>query len=68
MINIEAIHRLLDAGYERIGLDHFALPQDTLAQAGQKGTASRNFNGYTRGGTVDLIGVEIELISNSESS
>ena len=63
MINIEAIHQLLDAGYERVGLDHFALPQDTLAQAAQKGTVSRNFNGYTRGGTVDLIGVGPSAIS-----
>ena len=64
MINIEAIHRLLDAGYERVGLDNFALPQDTLAQAAQKGTVSRNFNGYTRGGTVDLIGVGPSAISS----
>jgi oxygen-independent coproporphyrinogen-3 oxidase len=63
MINIEAISRLLDAGYERVGLDHFALPQDALAQAAQAGTVSRNFNGYTRGGTVDLIGVGPSAIS-----
>ena len=42
------------AGYVRIGLDHFALPDDTLAQAAAAGTLHRNFQGYTTD-TADLL-------------
>lgn len=38
---------LLDAGYVQIGLDHFALPSDSLSKAVQNGTLKRNFQGYT---------------------
>lgn len=39
--------RLVEAGYVAIGLDHFARPDDTLAQAQQAGKLHRNFQGYT---------------------
>ncbi|WP_424361994.1 oxygen-independent coproporphyrinogen III oxidase [Methylocystis parvus] len=35
------------AGYEAIGLDHFARPQDPLAVAAREGRMRRNFQGYT---------------------
>lgn len=35
------------AGYLRIGLDHYALPGDPLAQAAAAGKLRRNFQGYT---------------------
>ena len=35
------------AGYLRIGLDHYALPDDPLALAAAAGTLRRNFQGYT---------------------
>lgn len=38
---------LLAAGYVRIGLDHYALPQDALAVAQGRGDLRRNFQGYT---------------------
>lgn len=38
---------LLAAGYVRIGLDHYALPEDPLARAAAAGTLRRNFQGYT---------------------
>ena len=38
---------LLGAGYDKIGIDHFALPGDTLAQAARNGHLRRNFQGYT---------------------
>ena len=38
---------LLTAGYVRIGLDHYALPDDPLAVAARSGTLRRNFQGYT---------------------
>lgn len=38
---------LLAAGYVRIGLDHYARPDDPLALAAAAGTLRRNFQGYT---------------------
>lgn len=38
---------LLKAGYERIGLDHYARPDDPLAVAARAGRLRRNFQGYT---------------------
>ncbi len=35
------------AGYQAIGLDHFALPDDPLARAAREGRMRRNFQGYT---------------------
>jgi len=34
-------------GYVRIGMDHFARPDDAIAVAAEKGTLRRNFQGYT---------------------
>ena len=39
--------RLLGAGYEPIGMDHFSLPDDELAVAAREGRLARNFMGYT---------------------
>ena len=44
---IQARRAFVDAGYQAIGLDHFALPDDELAIAFGKGTVHRNFMGYT---------------------
>ncbi len=52
-----AAERLQLAGYQRIGLDHFALPGDSLAIAAQNGTLRRNFQGYTTDDSDTLIGV-----------
>lgn len=38
---------LEQAGYEAIGLDHFARPDDPLAVAARNGHMRRNFQGYT---------------------
>lgn len=38
---------MLAAGYERIGLDHYARPGDALAAAARAGRLRRNFQGYT---------------------
>jgi oxygen-independent coproporphyrinogen III oxidase len=48
---------LLNAGYVRIGLDHFALPDDNLALARQEGRLRRNFQGYTDDSADTLIGL-----------
>ncbi|WP_363347700.1 oxygen-independent coproporphyrinogen III oxidase [Methylocystis echinoides] len=43
-----AVRRTLEhAGFEAIGLDHFARPDDPLAVASREGSMRRNFQGYT---------------------
>jgi len=57
-----AIAQLTDAGYEYIGMDHFALPGDSLCQARRNGTLHRNFQGYSTGGNRDLVGLGMSSI------
>lgn len=47
--------RLLEQGYVRVGFDHYALPDDPLAQAVAAGTLRRNFQGFTTDAQPDLI-------------
>ncbi|HWK95006.1 MAG TPA: oxygen-independent coproporphyrinogen III oxidase [Pseudolabrys sp.] len=44
-------------GYEAVGLDHFALPEDELFIATSEGRLRRNFQGYTTDDADILIGV-----------
>jgi oxygen-independent coproporphyrinogen-3 oxidase len=48
--------RLVAAGYVRVGLDHFALPEDPMARALAQGSLHRNFQGYTTDRCEALIG------------
>jgi len=48
---------LQDGGYLPIGMDHFALPQDSLAIAAGEGRLRRNFQGYTDDPCATLLGV-----------
>lgn len=57
--------RLLAAGYLEIGLDHFALPHDSLALAAAAGTLHRNFMGYTDRRTTALLGLGVSAISET---
>jgi oxygen-independent coproporphyrinogen-3 oxidase len=50
---------LAKAGYRRIGLDHFARPQDTMGG----GAVRRNFQGYTTDQATTLIGFGASAIS-----
>jgi oxygen-independent coproporphyrinogen-3 oxidase len=54
---------LLAAGYEAIGLDHYALPRDPMAQARRAGALRRNFQGYTTDTARALIGFGASAIS-----
>ena len=47
---------LREAGYVQIGLDHFALPEDSMARALASGTLRRNFQGYTTDQSSVLLG------------
>ncbi|MDO4904778.1 MAG: oxygen-independent coproporphyrinogen III oxidase [Lautropia sp.] len=58
-----AITKLNEAGYRYIGMDHFALPDDDLSIALERGTLRRNFMGYTAMPDDDLIGLGVSAIS-----
>jgi oxygen-independent coproporphyrinogen-3 oxidase len=58
-----AAQRIEAAGYRRIGLDHFAEPEDSLAIAFEQGRLRRNFQGYTTDGSETLIGLGPSAIS-----
>ncbi|MEW5424221.1 oxygen-independent coproporphyrinogen III oxidase [Amorphus sp. 3PC139-8] len=63
-LELEATMRraLEAAGYVAIGLDHFALPDDTMACAMRGGTLKRNFQGYTTDTAEALIGLGASAI------
>ncbi len=56
---------LEEAGYMEIGLDHFALPGDTLYRAAVDGTLHRNFMGYTPVETRVTIGLGMSAIGDT---
>ena len=58
-----AIERFVAAGYQFIGMDHFAKADDALAKAQQAGKLQRNFQGYTTAGQDALIGLGVSSIS-----
>jgi len=58
-----ANERLDSAGYEYIGMDHFALPDDELAMANRSGLLHRNFQGYSTQPDCDVIGLGASAIS-----
>ena len=47
---------ILAAGYEAVGLDHYARPGDPLAVAARAGRVRRNFQGYTTDMAPVLLG------------
>jgi oxygen-independent coproporphyrinogen-3 oxidase len=60
-----AREELAGAGYVEIGMDHFALPHDGMAEAQRKGTLHRNFQGYTERRTQVLLGLGVSAISET---
>jgi len=54
----------LAAGYEPIGMDHYAAPHDELALARRQGRLRRNFQGYTVIPASDAIGLGISAIGD----
>lgn len=51
-----------EAGYVYVGMDHFALPNDSLAVAKRQGRLHRNFQGYSTQPDCDLIGLGVSAI------
>jgi oxygen-independent coproporphyrinogen-3 oxidase len=61
----ETAERVLrEAGYEAIGLDHFARPDDSMAVAQRAGRLRRNFQGYTTDTAPALIGLGASAIGS----
>ncbi|WP_445676207.1 oxygen-independent coproporphyrinogen III oxidase [Pseudomonas aeruginosa] len=54
---IDAINILRGVGYEYIGVDHFALPDDSLAIAKENRNLLRNFLGYDVCHSKDILGL-----------
>lgn len=59
-----AHQKLTQAGYQYLGMDHFALPEDSLAKAMNEGSIQRNFQGYSTHKGCDLIGLGVSAISH----
>jgi oxygen-independent coproporphyrinogen-3 oxidase len=64
----QTIEMLGEAGYDYIGMDHFARPDDELAIAQRAGRLHRNFQGYTTHGDADLYGFGMSAISSAEGA
>ena len=62
---LAARRQLLDAGYLPIGFDHFAQPDDELAQAQRRGYLHRNFQGYSARPPSDTLALGITGISDA---
>ena len=59
-----AMEMLTAAGYESIGMDHFALPDDDLAVAARERRLHRNFMGYTTRPAADSVAVGVSAIGD----
>ncbi|MEY8877908.1 MAG: oxygen-independent coproporphyrinogen III oxidase [Leptothrix sp. (in: b-proteobacteria)] len=58
----QALSGFVGHGYQYIGMDHFALPEDSLAQAKRQGRLHRNFQGYSTQADCDLIALGVSAI------
>lgn len=60
---LAGIDKLNAAGYQFIGMDHFAKSSDSLAQAQREQRMQRNFQGYTTHGSDALLWLGVSSIS-----
>ncbi len=60
---LDANHFFTTHGYEAIGMDHFALPDDELSIARRESHIWRNFMGYTTNRGMELLGIGCSGIS-----
>ncbi len=56
------VERMTGAGYEFVGMDHFARPDNELAVAQREGRLWRNFQGFTTKSGTDLVGLGVTSI------
>jgi oxygen-independent coproporphyrinogen-3 oxidase len=62
-LNLLAINCFLQAGFQFIGLDHFARPDEPLARALADGSLRRDFQGMTTGKSFEVLGMGPSAIS-----
>lgn len=60
--------RLKEEGYEAVGIDHFARPDDPLADALKNRKMRRNFQGYTDDPARTILGFGLSSISQFEEA
>lgn len=65
---IETHNRLLKTGWEFIGMDHYALADDSLARALSAGTLRRNFMGYTTLRGTDMLAFGVSAITDYQGA
>ena len=63
-----ALRKLGDAGYVVVGLDHFALENDSMVTALRAGTLHRNFMGYATRPAPDMVGLGMSAIGDVAGS
>ncbi len=61
---LQAAEGITRAGYDPIGMDHFALPADELAIACRARRLGRNFMGYTPHGSIEMLGLGVSSIGH----
>ena len=61
-------NKLIAAGYEYIGMDHFAKPTDELAIAQKEKKLYRNFQGYSTNSDCDLVALGVTSIGKVADS
>ncbi len=59
----QTVSAFIAAGYVFIGMDHFAKPDDPLAQALRDRTLTRNFQGYSTFDETDIVALGVSSIS-----
>jgi oxygen-independent coproporphyrinogen-3 oxidase len=64
----QSIAQLMAAGYDYIGMDHFALHTDSLSEAKRLGRLHRNFQGYSTQPDCDLISLGVSAIGKMGST
>jgi oxygen-independent coproporphyrinogen-3 oxidase len=65
-IKFNSIKKLLDEGYDMVGIDHFSKSNDTLSQAKKDNRISRSFMGYTPGRCPNILGIGPSSMSSME--
>jgi oxygen-independent coproporphyrinogen-3 oxidase len=63
-IFLRAVEQFRAAGYDYIGLDHFALPTDEMAVAHREKNLGRNFMGYTTRRGDDMVSLGVSSIGD----
>ncbi len=67
-IFLRALARFNDAGYRYIGMDHLALPEDSLSKALDAGRLNRNFMGYSSHRGTSILGLGVSSISSTDGA